>query len=134
MEAADSSSPTAASRVAVRLPPFWAERSAVWFAQAEAQFFLASISSETTKFYYVISQLDHKHATEVEDIITSPPEGRPLQHSQDRARQAALPLQRATQSPAHYAGDEKPQAVSVSEASQEPCPRRVRRLDPKHLV
>jgi hypothetical protein len=52
------------SSVAVRLPPFWAERPNVWFAQAEAQFTLAGISSEQTKFYYVISQLDHRYATE----------------------------------------------------------------------
>jgi hypothetical protein len=32
---------------------------------------LAIISSEKTKFYYVISQLDHWYAIEVEDIITS---------------------------------------------------------------
>jgi hypothetical protein len=37
MDAADSSS-SEVSRVAVRLPPFWPERPAVWFAQAEAQF------------------------------------------------------------------------------------------------
>jgi hypothetical protein len=60
--------------VAVRLPPFWAKRPAVWFAQAEAQFFLTGVSSETTKFFRVISQLDHRYAVEVEDIITSPPE------------------------------------------------------------
>jgi hypothetical protein len=45
---------------------------AVWFAQAEAQFFLAGISSETTKFLHVISQLDHRYAAEVEHIISSP--------------------------------------------------------------
>jgi hypothetical protein len=65
------------SRVAVRLPPFWAERPAVWFAQAEAQFTVTGISSEQTEFCYVISQLDHRYATEVEDIITSPPERDP---------------------------------------------------------
>jgi hypothetical protein len=32
---------------------------------------LAGISSENTKFCYVILQLDHQYATEVEDIITS---------------------------------------------------------------
>jgi predicted aspartyl protease len=32
------------------LPPFWAKRPAVWFAQAKAQFFLAGISNEMTKF------------------------------------------------------------------------------------
>jgi hypothetical protein len=56
--------------VAVRLPPFWAERPAVWFA-------LAGISSEKTKFFHVISQLDHRYTAEVEDIITSPPERDP---------------------------------------------------------
>jgi hypothetical protein len=46
----------------------------VWFAQAESQFTLAGISSEQTKFYYIISQLDHQYASEVEDIIITPPE------------------------------------------------------------
>jgi hypothetical protein len=76
MDAADSSS-AEVSRVAVRLPPFWPERPAVWFAQAEAQFTLAGISSERIKFCHVISQLDHRYAAEVEDIITSPPERGP---------------------------------------------------------
>jgi hypothetical protein len=55
----------------------WAERPAVWFAQAEAQFSLAGISTEITKFYHVISQLDHRYAAEVEDVITSPPQQDP---------------------------------------------------------
>jgi hypothetical protein len=41
-------------RVVVRLPPFWTYRPVVWFAQAEAQFELAGITSERTKFNYVI--------------------------------------------------------------------------------
>jgi hypothetical protein len=77
MEAADSSPPAEASSVAVRLPPFWAERPAVWFAQAEAQFYLAGVNSEKTKFFHLISQLDHRYAAQAEDIITSPPEGDP---------------------------------------------------------
>jgi hypothetical protein len=77
MEAADRSLPAEVSRVAVPLPPFWAKRPAVWFAQAEAQFFLAGISSETTKFYHVISQLDQRYPAELEDVITSPPERDP---------------------------------------------------------
>jgi hypothetical protein len=32
----------------------------VWFAQAEAQFFLAGVNSEKTKFFHVISQVDHR--------------------------------------------------------------------------
>jgi hypothetical protein len=77
MDAADSSPPAEVSIVAVRLPPFWAERPAVRFAQAEAHFSLACISSEMTKFFHVISQLDHRYAAEGEDIIISPPERDP---------------------------------------------------------
>jgi hypothetical protein len=43
----------------------------LWFAQAEAQFALASVTSEKTKFNHVISQLEYRHAAEVEDIIIS---------------------------------------------------------------
>jgi hypothetical protein len=46
----------------------------VWFAQGEVQFFLAGISSEKTKFFHVFSQLDHQYATEVENVIISPPD------------------------------------------------------------
>jgi hypothetical protein len=74
METADSSPPAKISRVAMRLPLFRVERPAVWFAQTEVQLTLAGIRSENTKFCYVISQLDHRYITEVEDIITSLPE------------------------------------------------------------
>jgi hypothetical protein len=61
----------------VRLTPFWPDRPALWFAQAEAQFELAAITSERSKFNHIISQLDHRHAAEVEDVITSLPERQP---------------------------------------------------------
>jgi hypothetical protein len=77
MEAMDDTQPAEISRVPVLLPPFWAEWPAVWLAQAEAQFSLAGISSERTKFHYVISQLDQRYAAEVKDIITSPPQQDP---------------------------------------------------------
>ena len=40
---------------AMRLPPFWPDRPGLWFAQAEAQFAFATVTSERTKFDYVIS-------------------------------------------------------------------------------
>jgi hypothetical protein len=49
MEEANSST-TEVARVAIRLPSFWAERPASWFTQAEAQFHLAGINNELTKF------------------------------------------------------------------------------------
>lgn len=60
-------------KVSVKLPPFWPDKPAVWFAQVEAQFQIAGIVQESTKYNYVISQLDHRVAGEVDDIITSPP-------------------------------------------------------------
>ena len=92
MDAADSS-PAEVSRVAVHLPPFWPERPAMWFAQAKAQFTFAGISIEH-KFFHVISQLEHRYATEVEDIITSPPKRDPYP-TKDRACEAAIPIARA---------------------------------------
>lgn len=63
----------AVCRVAIKLPPLWTDKVALWFAQAEAQFDLAGIVTDTTKFNYVLSQIDHKIAGEVEDIIINLP-------------------------------------------------------------
>jgi hypothetical protein len=72
-EAPDSSQGRYIHRPAVRLPPFWPDRPGLWFATAEAQFDLTSVTSEKTKFNYVISQPEYRHAAEVEDLINSPP-------------------------------------------------------------
>lgn len=60
-------------RVGVRVPPFWPEEPALWFAQVESQFFLSKITTDETKFCYLVAQLDHQYAAEVKDIITNPP-------------------------------------------------------------
>jgi hypothetical protein len=65
----------------VRLPLFWPDRPDVWFAQAEEEFELASITRQRTKFNYVVSQLNQQQTAEVEDII-SPPK----QESYDRIK------------------------------------------------
>lgn len=52
-------------RVAARLPPFWPQEPAVWFAQVEGQFLLAGITTDETKFYYVLSTLEYQYAAEV---------------------------------------------------------------------
>jgi hypothetical protein len=41
------------------------------------QFFLAGVSSEKSKFFHMISQLDHWYTTEVESISTSSHEREP---------------------------------------------------------
>lgn len=60
-------------RVGVRVPPFWPEKPEIWFAQIEGQFHISNITSDLTKYYYIISNLEPKYAAEVEDIISKPP-------------------------------------------------------------
>jgi predicted DNA-binding protein len=107
MEATNNFQAAETSRVAVRLPPFWAERPALWFTQAESLFSLASISNERTKFYHIISQLDRKYAAEVEDFSTA---SEPLHRIKDRAAKSPVTHeQRARQIITHKEmGDRKP--------------------------
>lgn len=60
-------------RVGVRIPPFWPEEPAVWFAQVEGSFALSKIKDDETKYYYVSGQLEHRYAAEVKDILVNPP-------------------------------------------------------------
>lgn len=59
--------------VALKLPTFWNTCPAAWFAQTEAQFALRDITSDDTKYYYVVSALDANTATRALSIISSPP-------------------------------------------------------------
>ena len=61
------------NRVGIRVPTFWPEKPAVWFALLEGQLALSNITHVSTVFYYLISQMDNKYAAEVEDVITNPP-------------------------------------------------------------
>ncbi|XP_071451884.1 uncharacterized protein [Hetaerina americana] len=60
-------------RAMLRVPPFWPEEPALWFAQLEGQFFLAGISEDAKKFYTVVSHLEPRFAQEVKDVISNPP-------------------------------------------------------------
>ena len=62
------------SAVSVKLPPFWPDKAVLWFAQAEAQFLLRSITADKTKFAHVLTMLDSSTAEYVMDIIRNPPE------------------------------------------------------------
>lgn len=61
------------SRVAVKIPPFWDADPQMWFVNIEAQFVLAQIVADETKYNYVVSSLDPKYWTEVRDILSNPP-------------------------------------------------------------
>lgn len=60
--------------VSLKLPDFWTDRPAVWFAQAEAQFLVKHITTDATKHAHVITSLGNAAAAEVEYHILHPPD------------------------------------------------------------
>jgi len=80
----------AVNRVSVKLPPFWPDDVELWFAQVEAQFTVAQILQETTKFAYAVSQLEGRYAHEVKDIIKTPPAINPYNYLKKRTHSKTL--------------------------------------------
>lgn len=64
---------TVTAAVAVKLPEFWKSDPTMWFAQAEAQFALAGVVQDETKYYHIISKVDKSVITQVADIVQNPP-------------------------------------------------------------
>ncbi|XP_037930884.1 uncharacterized protein LOC119665721 [Teleopsis dalmanni] len=60
------------NRVSVKVPPFWHERPEIWFTQIEAQFAVAGISSDVTKFNTVVAQIESSVVTDVADAVLYP--------------------------------------------------------------
>ncbi|XP_055951489.1 uncharacterized protein LOC129987546 [Argiope bruennichi] len=58
-----------ANKVSIKIPPFWCEKPDIWFYQVEAQFEINKISTEETKFNYLVSQLEPKYVEHIWDII-----------------------------------------------------------------
>ena len=81
---APTSVPGTATNVALKLPAFWPENAEVWFAQAEAQFAIKSISVSKTKFYYAVASLPQEVATQILDLIRAPPAGDPYKVLRER--------------------------------------------------
>lgn len=70
--AVDTNAAVAAS-VAVRLPDFWRNDPAMWFAQAEAQFALAGVVRDHTKFNHIVAKVDQQTICHIADLVTNPP-------------------------------------------------------------
>ena len=72
-ETAPSTAATHITAVNIKLPSFWPFNPHVWFAQVEAQFTTRGITQQRTKFDYIVASLTPEYATEVRDLILTPP-------------------------------------------------------------
>lgn len=61
------------NRVALKLPQFWDKQADLWFINIEAQFKLADIAQDVTKYYAVVAALNSEVLTYVSDIVKNPP-------------------------------------------------------------
>ncbi|XP_037806220.1 uncharacterized protein LOC119600195 [Lucilia sericata] len=66
-------SPEISSAKTPKLPAFWKDEPEVWFLQVEASFRMCGITQDTTKFEYLVMNLDQSVLFLVKDIIISPP-------------------------------------------------------------
>ena len=73
-----------ANNVAMKLPVFWPDSAEVWFAQADAQFAIKTITVSKTKFYHAVASLPQDVAAQILDLIHDPPAGDPYQVLKDR--------------------------------------------------
>ncbi|XP_055850368.1 uncharacterized protein LOC129914942 [Episyrphus balteatus] len=60
-------------RVSIKVPPFWKRSPDLWFLQLEAQFHTSAITSDVTKYFTLVGNLEADVLTEVRDVVTSPP-------------------------------------------------------------
>ena len=61
----------------MKLPVFWPEVAEVWFAQADAQFAIRTVTVSKTKLYHAVAVLPQEVALQILDLIRAPPAGDP---------------------------------------------------------
>lgn len=61
----------------VRLPSFWAQAPAMWFAQAECLFELQGVTNQVKRYCYVVASLTHESMRRVSDLVEQRPDQNP---------------------------------------------------------
>ena len=87
--AADTDSPPSpsvplAANVALKLPVFQPDAAEVWFAQADAQLVIKTITVSKTKFYHAVASLPQDVAAQILGLISAPPAGDPYEILKER--------------------------------------------------
>lgn len=72
------------AKVSVKMPPFFRKNVKTWFWQVEAQFANSHITSEVTKYYYVVGSLDSDVAELVADLMDKPLSATPYADLKER--------------------------------------------------
>lgn len=62
------------AKLSVRIPPFWSINPAMWFSQVEAQFEIAGISNDKTRYNTVVGAMDSSVLMHVSDILLGSPQ------------------------------------------------------------
>ncbi|XP_055623185.1 uncharacterized protein LOC129766635 [Toxorhynchites rutilus septentrionalis] len=70
--------------IAVKLPDFWKTDPVMWFSQAKAQFHLAKIVNNETKFYHIVAKVDHSVICHIADLVAVPPADNKYKTVKDR--------------------------------------------------
>ena len=79
-----SPSPAPVAFISMKLPDFSSDAAEVWFAKADAQFSICSISVSKTKFYHGVAVLPKEVASQILDLIRAPPAGDPYKVLRER--------------------------------------------------
>lgn len=61
------------NRVAVKVPPFWPDHAEIWLAQVEAQFSIAGITGDASKYNTVVAAIESNVLVQISDAILNPP-------------------------------------------------------------
>lgn len=64
---------TLIQRIGLKIPPFWDESPEIWFAQIEAQFANAQVTTDISKFNAVVGAIESKILTQVADAVLHSP-------------------------------------------------------------